>query len=225
MNITLIKDLITNETTLFFICMGFALLLGLFQAFLYTIKNRYTKSFVATLTLLPVSVSLVILLINGSLGLGIAVAGAFSLVRFRSIPGTGKEIVAIFIAMVTGLAVGAKYFEYAVIFNVIGSVVLLILNLTKIFEPNKHKQEKILKITIPEDLNYTNVFEDLFKKYTNNYERTSVKSINMGSMFRITYRLTIKDVNLEKEFIDELRCRNGNLEISMYDDSYEEVTL
>ena len=99
------------------------------------------------------------------------------------------------------------------------------MNLSKIFEPNKNKQEKILKITIPEDLNYTNVFEDLFEKYTNNYERTSVKSINMGSMFRITYRLTIKDVNLEKEFIDELRCRNGNLEISIYDDSYEELTL
>lgn len=221
----MLKDIITNEMVLFMVAMGVSIVLGILEAFVYTIKNRYTKSFVMTIMLLPVAVSLVILLINGSLGLGIAVAGAFSLVRFRSIPGTGKEIVAIFLSMVTGLAVGAKYFEYAAIFAVISSAIILIMNLTKIFDPKNRCKEKIMKITIPEDLNYTTVFEDLFDKYTNFHERISVKSINLGSMFRITYRVTLKDINLEKTFIDELRCRNGNLEISIADDVVEEMVL
>ena len=131
----MLKDIITNEMVLFMVAMGVSIVLGILEAFVYTIKNRYTKSFVMTIMLLPVAVSLVILLINGSLGLGIAVAGAFSLVRFRSIPGTGKEIVAIFLSMVTGLAVGAKYFEYAAIFAVISSAIILVMNLTKIFDP------------------------------------------------------------------------------------------
>ncbi len=221
----MLKDMIQNEMILFLVAMGVSIVLGVFEALIYTIKNRYTKSFVMTIMLLPVAVSLVILLINGSLGLGIAVAGAFSLVRFRSIPGTGKEIVAIFLSMVTGLAVGAKYFEYAAIFAVISCGIILIMNLTNLFDPKVHRKEKIMKITIPEDLNYTNVFDDLFEKYTNSCERISVKSINLGSMFRITYRITLKDINLEKTFIDELRCRNGNLEISIADDVVEEMVL
>ena len=221
----LLKDKIQDEGTLFLICMGIALALGIIQAVLYTIKNKYTKSFVVTLLLLPAAVSLVILLINGNIGLGVAVAGAFSLIRFRSIPGTGKEIVAIFIAMVTGLTIGAKYFEYATLFSVGASSILLLLKITNLFEPNKKGVSKLLKITIPEDLNYTTVFEDIFEKYATNVERISVKSTNMGSMFKITYQLKLKNKEQEKEFIDELRCRNGNLEIVISDNVYNDMVL
>lgn len=217
----------TNDMTYFFICMLLAVLLGLVQAFVYTVKNRYTKSFIATLILLPVAVCMIVLLVNNNLGVAVAVAGAFTLVRFRSVPGTGKEITAIFISMVTGVTLASWQtynIEYAVFFTIIGSGLLLLLNTTNLFTKS-NKKELILKITIPEMLNYTSVFDDLFKKYTNSCEKLAVKSVNMGSMFKVTYRIVLKDMSLEKEFIDELRLRNGNLEISLFDDSYGENTL
>lgn len=217
----------TNDMTYFFICMLLAVLLGLVQAFVYTVKNRYTKSFVTTLILLPVAVCMIVLLVNNNLGVAVAVAGAFTLVRFRSVPGTGKEITAIFISMVTGVTLASWQtynIEYAVFFTIIGSGLLLLLNTTNLFTKS-NKKELILKITIPEMLNYTSVFDDLFKKYTNSCEKLAVKSVNMGSMFKVTYRIVLKDMSLEKEFIDELRLRNGNLEISLFDDSYGENTL
>ncbi len=216
-----IKEMINNETLFFFISMLSALILGIVQAVFYTIKNKYTKSFMITLILTPAAVSLVISLINGNIGLGVAVAGAFSLIRFRSIPGSGKEITAIFISMVTGLAVGTGYIEYAAIFLVITSLIMLLLNTTNLFNPNRLGNKKILKITIPEDLNYSSVFKDLFAEYTSFVKKIRVKTTNMGSMFLITYEITLKNNDLEKEFIDQLRCRNGNLEVSIYDNELE----
>lgn len=217
----LIKEMIDNEIGFFFISMISALILGVIQAILYTIKNKYTKSFITTLILTPVAVSLVISLINGNLGLGVAVAGAFSLIRFRSAPGTGKEITAIFISMVTGLAVGAGYIEYASIFLIVTSSIMLILNITNLFNPNRLGNNKILKIAIPEDLNYTTIFNDLFEKYTNYVKKIRVKTTSMGSVFLITYEVVLKENSLEKNFIDELRCRNGNLEIAIFDNETE----
>ncbi len=217
----------TNDMTYFFICMLLAVLLGLVQAFVYTVKNRYTKSFVTTLILLPVAVCMIVLLVNNNLGVAVAVAGAFTLVRFRSVPGSGKEITAIFISMVTGVTLASwqtNNIEYAVFFTIIGSGLLLILNTTKLFSKPKNK-ELILKITVPEMLNYYTVFEELFDKYTTSCEKIAVKSVNMGSMFKVTYRIVLKDMKLEKEFIDELRIRNGNLEVSLFDDSYTEGAL
>lgn len=217
----------TNDMTYFFICMILAVGFGMLQAFVYTIKNRYTKSFVATLVLLPVAVCMIVLLVNNNLGVAVAVAGAFTLVRFRSVPGTGKEITAIFISMVTGVTLASWQtynIEYAAFFTIIGSGLLLLLNTTNLFAKS-NKKELILKITIPEMLNYTSVFDDLFKKYTTSCEKLAVKSVNMGSMFKVTYRIVLKDMSLEKEFIDELRLRNGNLEISLFDDAYGENTL
>ena len=217
----------TNDMTYFFICMILAVGFGMLQAFVYTIKNRYTKSFVATLVLLPVAVCMIVLLVNNNLGVAVAVAGAFTLVRFRSVPGTGKEITAIFISMVTGVTLASWQtynIEYAAFFTIIGSGLLLLLNTTNLFAKS-NKKELILKITIPEMLNYTSVFDDLFKKYTTSCEKLAVKSVNMGSMFKVTYRIVLKDMSLEKEFIDELRLRNGNLEISLFDDEYGENTL
>ena len=217
----------TNDMTYFFICMVFAIVLGFLQAFVYTVKNRYTKNFVTTLILLPVAVCMIVLLVNNNIGVAVAVAGAFTLVRFRSVPGTGKEITAIFISMVTGVTLASWQtynLEYALFFSLIGSGLLLILNTTNLFTKT-NKKEMILKVTVPEMLNYYTVFEDVFNKYTVSCEKLAVKSVNMGSMFKLTYRVVLKDIELEKEFIDELRIRNGNLEISLFDDSYNENML
>lgn len=217
----------TNDMTYFFICMVFAIVLGFLQAVVYTVKNRYTKSFVTTLILLPVAVCMIVLLVNNNIGVAVAVAGAFTLVRFRSVPGTGKEITAIFISMVTGVTLASWQtynIEYALFFSLIGSGLLLILNTTNLFTKT-NKKEMILKVTVPEMLNYYTIFEDVFNKYTISCEKLAVKSVNMGSMFKLTYRVVLKDIKLEKEFIDELRIRNGNLEISLFDDSYNENML
>ena len=189
----------TNDMTYFFICMVFAIVLGFLQAFVYTVKNRYTKSFVTTLILLPVAVCMIVLLVNNNIGVAVAVAGAFTLVRFRSVPGTGKEITAIFISMVTGVTLASWQtynLEYALFFSLIGSGLLLILNTTNLFTKT-NKKEMILKVTVPEMLNYYTLFEDVFNKYTVACEKLAVKSVNMGSMFKITYRVVLKDIKLE----------------------------
>lgn len=197
----------------FFICLGVALALGVILAIGYKLKGRCSKSFATTLAILPAVVCVVIMLVNGNIGAGVAVAGAFSLVRFRSAPGTAKEIVAIFIAMCSGLLVGMGYIAFAVIFTVVMAAILLVLNIVKIWNRKQAPKEKTLTITIPEDLNYSEVFDDLFKTYTESYESVSVKTTNMGSMFKLKYSIVLKDIKQEKQFIDELRCRNGNLEI------------
>ena len=217
----------TDDMAYFLICMVLAVILGLVQAYIYTIKNKYSKSFITTLVLLPVAVCMIVLLVNNNLGVAVAVAGAFTLVRFRSVPGTGKEITAIFISMVTGVTLASWQtynIEYALLFTVIGSGLLLLLNTTNLLS-KANKKELILKVTIPEMLNYTTIFEDLFEKYTSSYEKRAVKSVNMGSMFKVTYSVVLKDSKQEKEFIDEIRTRNGNLEVSLYEDSYMENTL
>lgn len=197
----------------FFICFAVALVLGAILVVGYTVKSRYTKSFAITLAVLPAVVCVVIMLVNGNIGAGVAVAGAFSLVRFRSAPGSAKEIVAIFVAMCSGLLAGMGYIAFAVIFTVLMAVILLVLNIVKIWNRKQLPKEKTLRITIPEDLNYTEVFEDIFKEYTESCETISVKTANMGSMFKLKYNIVLKDTAKEKQFIDELRCRNGNLEI------------
>lgn len=195
-------------------CLAVALLLGAALAFAYAFRGRATKSFTVTLGLLPSAVSVVIMLVNGNLGAGVAVAGAFSLIRFRSCPGSAREIVAIFLSTCVGLMIGMGYIGYAVLFTLILGAVLAVLNIAGVWERRAPK-EKTLRITIPEDLDYTDVFDDLFREYTTKAEILSVKTTNMGSMFKLTYHITLKDLSREKQFIDELRCRNGNLEIAV----------
>lgn len=199
----------------FLLCVGVALLIGIMIAAVYTFRSRYTKSFVVTLAMLPAIVCVVILMVNGNVGAGVAVAGAFSLVRFRSVPGTAKEIGTIFLAMGSGLIAGMGYLAYAVLFTIILCLAMLCFNFVTGKMKNSPSVEKMLRITIPEDLNYGNVFDDLFEKYTRSSEMVSVKTTNMGSMFKLQYNITLNDAKQEKEFIDELRCRNGNLEISI----------
>lgn len=204
----------TITPTAFFQCLGTALVLGAVLALLYRLNNRCSQSFAVTLALLPAVVCVVILLVNGNLGAGVAVAGAFSLVRFRSAPGSAREIGAIFLAMAAGLATGMGYVGYAVLFTVvIGAVQWLYESLTRLLA-HRTRCEKILRITIPEELDYGSVFDDLFDTYTVAHRLTKVKTTHLGSLFRLTYAVTLRDGAQEKEFIDALRCRNGNLEIS-----------
>lgn len=197
----------------FLLCMVTSMAIGLFIAFMYGRKNKTSRSFLMTLATLPVAVSMVIIMVNGNIGAGVAVAGAFSLVRFRSMPGSAKEISAIFIAMCSGLTVGMGYIAFAVIFTLIICTFSYILNALKFGESKVNS--RILHITIPENLNHSNLFDDIFEKYTIRADMISVKTASMGSLFKLSYELELRDTNLEKELIDDLRCRNGNLEIAL----------
>lgn len=199
----------------FLLCVGTALVLGLLLALGYMYRSRYTKSFVVTLAILPAVVCVVIMMVNGNVGAGVAVAGAFSLVRFRSVPGTAKEIGMLFLAMGAGLIAGMGYLGYALLFTVVLGAVSILYNRLDLGTRRNARRYKMLNITIPEDLDYTGVFEDIFARYTTACELVRVKTTNMGSLFRLTYDLTLRDPSLEKEMLDQLRCRNGNLEISV----------
>ena len=206
----------------FLLCIATSLLVGLLLAFAFMYRSRYTKSFVLTLALLPTVVCVVIMMVNGNVGTGVAVAGAFSLVRFRSVPGTAKEITMLFLAMGSGLIAGMGYLGFAVLFTIIMCAVSILYNQLDFGTRKNTRIYKTLNITIPEDLDYSNVFEDIFADYTTSYELIRVKTTNMGTMFRLTYNLTLKNDTNEKEMIDKLRCRNGNLEITV---SRQETTV
>ena len=197
----------------FILCVGVALLAGLIIALGYMRKTKYTKSFVVTLAILPAVVCVVIMMVNGNVGAGVAVAGAFSLVRFRSVPGTAKEIGTIFLAMGAGLIAGMGYLGFSVLFTVIMSLVVMVYNSFGFGAERNMSKYKTIKITIPEDLDYTGVFEDIFSEYATRQELVQVKTTNMGSMFKLTYDVVLKDLSKEKEMIDDIRCRNGNLEV------------
>ena len=210
------------SVTDFLLCLVGSLILGLIMAFAYMYRTRYTKSFVITLALLPAVVCVVIMMVNGNVGTGVAVAGAFSLVRFRSVPGTAKEICTLFLAMGTGLIVGMGYLGFAALFTVVMSIVFVLYNRLDFGAKKNAELYKTLSIVIPEDLNYSDIFDDIFAEYTSSCDLTRVKSTNMGSMFKLTYNAVLKDAAREKEMIDKIRCRNGNLEITV---SRQETTV
>lgn len=199
----------------FLLCVGCALVLGLLLAFSHMYRSRYTKSFVVTLAVLPAVVCVVIMMVNGNVGAGVAVAGAFSLVRFRSVPGTAREISMLFLAMGAGLIAGMGYLAFAVLFTVILCAVSMLYTHLDFGTRKNGAVYKTLSITIPEDLDYTGVFDEIFAQYASSWELVRVKTTNMGSLFRLTYNLTMRHGVSEKEMIDALRCRNGNLEITV----------
>ena len=201
------------SVTDFLLCLGCSLVLGLILAFAYMYRSRYTKSFVVTLALLPGVVCVVIMLVNGNVGTGVAVAGAFSLVRFRSVPGTAKEICMLFLAMGTGLIAGMGYLGFAAVFTLVMCVMFVLYNRLDFGTKKNAAVFKTLTITIPEDLDYSGVFDDIFAEFTRSHELVRVKTTNMGSMFKLTYNAELTDATQEKKMIDKLRCRNGNLEI------------
>lgn len=205
------------------ICAGFSIVLGIIAALLYMYRNTYSKGFVATIAVLPTIVQVVIMLVNGNVGAGVAVMGAFSLVRFRSAPGSAREISSIFLAMTIGLATGMGYIWLALMFTLIVGALNVILALVNF--GGKRDADKKLKILIPEDLDYTGVFDDVFSEYTKSHELVKVKTTNMGSLFELHYNIVLKDVAREKGLIDEIRTRNGNLSIVCCKMSYSREEL
>ena len=203
------------SVTDFLLCLGCSLVLGLIMAFTYMYRTRYTKSFVITLALLPAVVCVVIMLVNGNVGTGVAVAGAFSLVRFRSVPGTAKEICTLFLAMGAGLIAGMGYLGFAVLFTLVMCAVFVLYNCLDFGTKKNAATFKTFTITIPEDLDYSGVFDDIFAEFTRSHDLVRVKTTNMGSMFKLTYNVELRDAAKEKEMIDKMRCRNGNLEIAV----------
>ena len=204
---TAVKPLIMLEA------IGVALVLGLVVAKVYQYKTVYSKSFVMSLALLPALIAVVIFLVNGSLGAGVAVMGAFSLIRFRSAPGGAKELVSIFLAMTIGIAIGMGYLVFAGAFTLIMSVAIVLLE-TINFGQMKHSIRQ-LTIVIPESLDYESIFDDIFDKATNHLELASVKTSDMGSLFKLKYIIQLNGKMTEKELMDAMRTRNGNLEIAI----------
>ncbi len=196
----------------FAVCTAVSLVLGLILSLSHMYRNTSSKSFAVTIALLPVIVQVIIMLVNGNLGTGIAVAGAFSLVRFRSAPGSAREILSIFTAMAAGLATGVGYVGIAVIFSLVLCAAGFVYTATRFGEAPSTLRE--LKVTVPEDLNYTDMFEDLFSRHTVFHRLKRVKTSNMGSLYQLTYTVKLKRLEEEKPLIDSMRCRNGNLDIS-----------
>lgn len=224
----MLESILTNTTSTVslvdcLICIGVAIILGGVISFTHKLTTKTTSNFLLTLTILPALVQVVILLVNGNLGTSLAVAGAFSLIRFRSMPGNSKEIISVFWAMAVGLGLGMGYILYSIIITII--VAILVIILSKVLSKNQDLLQRKLKIVIPEDLDYEEIFEDLFKKYTNKYELTKVKTTNMGSMYELAYIVTMKENVKQKDFMDEIRCRNGNMLVMLERPELSEVEL
>lgn len=199
------------ELSSILLCSIISIILGVVIALTHKQTSKYNKNFLVTLSILPLLVQTIIIMVNGNLGTSVAIMGAFSLVRFRSLPGTSKEILSVFFAMTVGLATGMGHLVFAIIITIIGSLAIFILSKVALF--NKNKKEKILKIMIPENLDYTNVFDDIFETYTEKVELEQVKTTNMGSMFDLSYRIILNENVNEKAFLDDLRVKNGNLKV------------
>lgn len=209
----LFSSIIDGDVTIgvYLICIVTAFLCGVITAFAASFKSKVTKSFVIALVLLPAIVCTVITMVNGNIGTGVAVAGAFSLVRFRSAAGKAKDIVGIFLAMTAGLACAAGYVVIAVLFTLLVAAVMM----AAVRIPLGNDKSMHLHITVPESLNFAEMFEDLFAIYTSDHKLIKVKTSNMGSLYKLFYEVEMKEPAKMQEFIDKLRCRNGNLEIMM----------
>ena len=219
----MLNSIFTGEQTIasLLVCLISSMVLGVLSSLVFLWKSKHSAGFAMTLALLPMAVAVVIMLVNGNLGVGVAVAGAFTLVRFRSVPGTAKEIAAIFTSMALGLALGMGYIGIAVIFFILVSVFTLILTAINFGAASKY--EKQLKITIPESFNYEGLFDDVFEKFGVKAELQKIRTTNMGTLFELTYNAVFPTGSVPKEFIDELRTRNGNLNIIVGDHADREI--
>lgn len=193
------------------ICAGVALALGMVIAITHMKTSQTTKGFLVTLATLPLLVMAVMIMINGNLGTSIAILGAFSLIRFRSIQGHAKDLLSVFFAMMVGLACGMGHVLFAVVITVIAVIAIVFFSYTTFLEPNR--RQRVLKIVIPEDLDYEEVFDEIFAKYTSRVDLTQTKTMNMGSLYKLTYNVTLKSDIKEKDFLDEIRVKNCNLKV------------
>ena len=201
--------------TEFFIMAGVSLVSGLLFAWIMSFRVRSTKRFFAVVSIMPFVVAAVITFVNGNIGAGVAIGGAFALIRFRSAPGSADELASILIAMGSGIAFGMGYVGYGVVILLGLGVLYFLVSFLSIFEHKSMSEDLLLRITIPESLDYPCVFDDAFGGYLKRWENAGVKTTGMGSMFRLSFRVQMKNPNEEKAFIDELRTRNGNLEIAL----------
>ena len=217
------NSILTESLSLisFALCIGVALLLGLVISFVHMKTSTYSKNFAITLAVIPALISTVIMMVNGNLGTSIAILGSFSLIRFRSLPGNSKEIMNVFFAMAVGLACGTGYVGFAALITIVVSLFTILLSISNFGEDKSGL--KVLKIVVPEDMDYTSIFDDIFKLYTNEVTETMTRTINMGSMYELTYNVRLKNEKEEKAFIDELRTRNGNLKVSLSHPMMEEA--
>ena len=199
----------------FFLMAAAALVTGFLYSWIMSFRVRSTKRFFIVSALIPFVVSAVITFVNGNIGAGVAIGGAFGLIRFRSAQGSADEIAAILVAMGSGIAFGMGYVAYGVVILVGMALLFLLLSRLHIFEHKGMAEEKLLRVTVPETLEYDGAFDDAFTRYLKKAESVGVKTTGMGSMFRLSYKIQMKDPAEEKAFIDELRVRNGNLEISI----------
>ena len=211
----LFDSIIVDDITIgiFLICLLSSGICGVMTALAATVKNHPSKSFLTSLVLLPMIVCTVIEMVNGNIGTGMAVMGAFSLIRFRSVPGKARDIVVIFLSMTAGLACAGGYVGIALVFTLIVGLCMVLMAIL----PMRGEHTMDLHITIPESLRYANEFDDLFKKYLKSHRLVQAKTTNMGSLYKLLYRVEMKDPKQSQTFIDELRCRNGNLEIALSD--------
>ncbi len=217
MTMLLNSNLTVGSITNILILSVCAVILGFIMTKVHSYKNKTSKSFAMTLAILPLTIQLVILLVNGNVGTGVAVMGAFSLVRFRSMPGTSKEIGSIFATMAVGLSLGTGQIVIAVLFTIIYAVVVIGYESLNIFgkaEEDTKVTYQQLTITVPEDLYTPEVFTAILQRYTNSFELANVKTANMGTMFKLKYKIAFKEEENVKQFLNELRCRNGNLDIN-----------
>ena len=220
------SDKVFNMPILTFLaCIGAALALGIGTALIFQFKTKHTASMAITLAIMPPAIALVIMLVNGNIGAGVAVAGAFALVRFRSMPGTAREIAGIFVATAVGLACGMGYPALALLFGLLLALADTLYAHSSFGEIRGGSLHKTLLITVPESLEYNGVFDDIFTEYTREARLVRVKTTNLGSLNRLSYELTLKRPGCEKAMIDELRCRNGNLEISLGEQSTDSNQL
>lgn len=205
----------------FILVMVAGAVLGIVMSLVFMYKNRHTSSFAIALALIPITVAIVIMMVNGNIGAGVAVAGAFALIRFRSIPGSAKEIAAIFIQMAIGISLGMGYIMVSAAFAVIAAVLVLVL--TGINFGKMRCMNKVLKITLPENYDFDGLFDDIFKKYTKSAVLDKVKSTNMGTLYDLTYTVELLNDCKIKPFLDEIRTRNGNLNVSISSISEEQM--
>ena len=209
-----------QSITTILICSGMAILLGLAVAITHMKTTQTTKGFLVALTVLPLLVMAVMIMINGNLGTSIAILGAFSLIRFRSIGGSAKDLLSVFFAMMIGLALGMGHVLFAVIISTVAIVAILLFSYTTILEPDSH--ERVLKIVIPEDLDYDEVFDEIFKKYTSRSKLVRMKTMSMGSLYKLTYDIKMKHGAKEKDLLDEIRVKNCNLKVLLSEPCCEE---
>ena len=203
------------------ICIICSIILGLIISLVYMKTSRCSKNYIITLAILPILVSTVMIMVNGNLGTGIAIAGAFSLVRFRSMPGNSKEIMSVFFAMTIGISIGAGYVFFATLITITVALMIILFYFIN-FGEDKNKY-KVLDIVVPETLDYDNIFDEVFNKYANKCELLRIKTTNLGSLYELRYNVTLKEGCKEKEFIDSIRVRNGNLKVSMHKQEEGEI--